>query len=232
MSLVSFSTIAIRMKPALLMLWTAIDNLLHAFPVFSAILDHCGRYVITGSDDRLVKIWSMETAFCLASCRGHEVRKNREYTIWSFIRMYIKYNFVLSSLFGLWNNYQGDITDLSVSSNNAVVASASNDYSIRVVRFFSPETWYCPPLLVEKWVVTLHFSAVAFARWISYFCSSGTYRRCDCHCIQSTTLLCLSALIVSLVLHLISLFILYFSKARCDESLNNWSLFSFSILVN
>ena len=40
---------------------------------FVAIFDRVGRYVITGSDDRLVKIWSMETAFCLASCRGHEV---------------------------------------------------------------------------------------------------------------------------------------------------------------
>lgn len=29
---------------------------------------------------------------------------------------------------------KGDITDLAVSSNNAVVASASNDFSIRVVR--------------------------------------------------------------------------------------------------
>ncbi|RVX01602.1 PH-interacting protein [Vitis vinifera] len=38
----------------------------------NAIFDRSGRYVITGSDDRLVKIWSMETAFCLASCRGHE----------------------------------------------------------------------------------------------------------------------------------------------------------------
>ncbi|KAL0348600.1 UNVERIFIED_CONTAM: PH-interacting protein [Sesamum angustifolium] len=37
-----------------------------------AIFDRSGRYVITGSDDRLVKIWSMETAYCLASCRGHE----------------------------------------------------------------------------------------------------------------------------------------------------------------
>ncbi|CAK7326373.1 unnamed protein product [Dovyalis caffra] len=36
------------------------------------IFDRSGRYVVTGSDDRLVKIWSMETAFCLASCRGHE----------------------------------------------------------------------------------------------------------------------------------------------------------------
>lgn len=41
-----------------------------------AIFDRSGRYVITGSDDRLVKIWSMETAFCLASCRGHEVSVN------------------------------------------------------------------------------------------------------------------------------------------------------------
>lgn len=39
----------------------------------AAILDGSGRYVISGSDDRLVKIWSMETAFCLASCRGHDV---------------------------------------------------------------------------------------------------------------------------------------------------------------
>ncbi|KAG8096270.1 hypothetical protein GUJ93_ZPchr0013g37356 [Zizania palustris] len=62
--------------------------------------DRTGRYVITGSDDRLVKIWAMETAFCLASCRGHE----------------------------------GDITDLAVSSNNAVVASSSNDFIIRVWR--------------------------------------------------------------------------------------------------
>ena len=37
---------------------------------FVAIFDRSGRYVITGSDNRLVKIWSMETAFCLASCHG------------------------------------------------------------------------------------------------------------------------------------------------------------------
>lgn len=43
------------------------------FPYRTAIFDRSGRYVITGSDDRLVKIWSMETALCLASCRGHEV---------------------------------------------------------------------------------------------------------------------------------------------------------------
>lgn len=50
--------------------------LLHGFhttPVSAATFDRTGRYVITGSDDRLVKIWATETAFCLASCRGHEV---------------------------------------------------------------------------------------------------------------------------------------------------------------
>ncbi|KAG9139397.1 hypothetical protein Leryth_017313 [Lithospermum erythrorhizon] len=44
----------------------------HRHAVYCAIFDRSGRYVITGSDDRLVKIWSMETAYCLASCRGHE----------------------------------------------------------------------------------------------------------------------------------------------------------------
>lgn len=47
-----------------------------------AIFDRSGRYVITGSDDRLVKIWSMETAFCLASCRGHEVGSDCMRNIW------------------------------------------------------------------------------------------------------------------------------------------------------
>ncbi|XP_038719342.1 PH-interacting protein-like isoform X2 [Tripterygium wilfordii] len=44
----------------------------HRNAVYCAIFDRSGRYVITGSDDRLVKIWSMETAYCLTSCRGHE----------------------------------------------------------------------------------------------------------------------------------------------------------------
>ncbi|XP_050372608.1 uncharacterized protein LOC126790430 [Argentina anserina] len=44
----------------------------HRNAVYCAIFDRSGRYVITGSDDRLVKIWLIETAFCLASCRGHE----------------------------------------------------------------------------------------------------------------------------------------------------------------
>ncbi|PON72397.1 Guanine nucleotide-binding protein, beta subunit [Trema orientale] len=44
----------------------------HRDAVYCAIFDRSGRYVITGADDRLVKIWSMETALCLASCRGHE----------------------------------------------------------------------------------------------------------------------------------------------------------------
>ncbi|XP_027187963.1 uncharacterized protein [Cicer arietinum] len=44
----------------------------HRNAVYCAIFDRSGRYVITGSDDRLVKIWSMETAYSLASCRGHE----------------------------------------------------------------------------------------------------------------------------------------------------------------
>ena len=48
-------------------------NAVRTLPLSAATFDRTGRYVITGSDDRLVKIWAMETAFCLASCRGHEV---------------------------------------------------------------------------------------------------------------------------------------------------------------
>uniref|UniRef100_A0A166CCV4 Uncharacterized protein n=1 Tax=Daucus carota subsp. sativus TaxID=79200 RepID=A0A166CCV4_DAUCS len=44
----------------------------HRNAVYCAIFDRTGRYVITGSDDRLVKIWSMETGLSLVSCRGHE----------------------------------------------------------------------------------------------------------------------------------------------------------------
>ncbi|KAK2968354.1 hypothetical protein RJ640_021743, partial [Escallonia rubra] len=86
----------------------------HRDAVYCAIFDRSGRYVITGSDDRLVKIWSMETAFCLASCRGHEL-----YFLIYLCTLLVK---------------KGDITDLAVSSNNVLVASASNDYTIRVWR--------------------------------------------------------------------------------------------------
>jgi hypothetical protein len=45
-----------------------------------------------------------------------------------FVFLSISSDFLLSL-----HKTKGDITDLAVSSNNAVVASASNDYSIRVV---------------------------------------------------------------------------------------------------
>ncbi|KAJ7532308.1 hypothetical protein O6H91_14G082300 [Diphasiastrum complanatum] len=44
----------------------------HRNAVYCAIFDRSGQYVITGSDDRLVKIWSSGSGLCLRSCRGHE----------------------------------------------------------------------------------------------------------------------------------------------------------------
>ncbi|KAH7296782.1 hypothetical protein KP509_26G038600 [Ceratopteris richardii] len=44
----------------------------HRNAVYCAIFDKSGEYIITGSDDRLVKIWSTATGFCLCSCRGHD----------------------------------------------------------------------------------------------------------------------------------------------------------------
>jgi PH-interacting protein len=67
----------------------------------------------------------METAFCLASCRGHEVSL-----------LIAMQHFKYSQPFTKLHRFQikGDITDLAVSSNNAVVASSANDFVIRVVR--------------------------------------------------------------------------------------------------
>ncbi|KAF2289074.1 hypothetical protein GH714_025660 [Hevea brasiliensis] len=71
------------------------------FSLLSSIFDRSGRYVVTGSDDRLVKIWSWKLPFAWPAVVDMK-----------------------------W----GDITDLAVSSNNALVASASNDCIIRVWR--------------------------------------------------------------------------------------------------
>ena len=101
-----------------------------------AIFDRSGRYVITGSDNRLVKIWSMETAFCLASCRG-QVKNVYIVCHTQFFLLLLNVQtpfipFFAHLLFSIL--LKDDITDLAVSSNNALVASASNDYSIQVVR--------------------------------------------------------------------------------------------------
>ncbi|KAK9829398.1 hypothetical protein WJX72_005590 [[Myrmecia] bisecta] len=69
----------------------------HRYAVYCIAFDRRGRYIITGSDDRLVKIWSSETAMLLRSCRGHD----------------------------------GEVTDLAVSVDNTMVASSSNDHTVR-----------------------------------------------------------------------------------------------------
>ncbi|KAL0034434.1 hypothetical protein WJX79_002167 [Trebouxia sp. C0005] len=51
----------------------------------------------SGSDDRLVKIWSVQTALLLRSCRGHD----------------------------------GEVTDLAINLDSTMVASSSNDTTIR-----------------------------------------------------------------------------------------------------
>jgi len=45
----------------------------HSQPVYALALDPLMRYVITGSDDNMIKIWSMVTGVVLAACKGHSV---------------------------------------------------------------------------------------------------------------------------------------------------------------
>ncbi|KAL4448446.1 hypothetical protein ABPG75_005665 [Micractinium tetrahymenae] len=70
----------------------------HRFAVYCLAYDRTGRYLITGSDDRLVKIWSTTTGLLQAACRGHDA----------------------------------EVTDLSVSADNSLVASSSMDGTVRV----------------------------------------------------------------------------------------------------
>lgn len=41
--------------------------------MYALALDPLMRYVITGSDDYMIKIWSMVTGVTLSACRGHTV---------------------------------------------------------------------------------------------------------------------------------------------------------------
>ncbi|PSC70372.1 WD40 YVTN repeat-like-containing domain,Bromodomain isoform [Micractinium conductrix] len=70
----------------------------HRFAVYCVCYDRSGRFIVTGSDDRLVKIWSTVTGLLQASCRGHDA----------------------------------EITDLSVSADNSLMASSSMDGTVRV----------------------------------------------------------------------------------------------------
>lgn len=44
----------------------------HRSAVYCVLCDFKNRYVITGADDRLVKIWSRNTGYLLRTCRGHQ----------------------------------------------------------------------------------------------------------------------------------------------------------------
>jgi len=43
----------------------------HRSAVYCIVYDKAGRYIVTGSDDRLVKIWSTASGYLLCTCRGH-----------------------------------------------------------------------------------------------------------------------------------------------------------------
>ena len=44
----------------------------HRFVIYCITFDKTGQYIITGSDDSRVKIWSVLTGFLAAVCRGHQ----------------------------------------------------------------------------------------------------------------------------------------------------------------
>lgn len=44
----------------------------HQCAVFTTVFDHSSRFIITGSDDHLIKIWSMHSAYLQYTLRGHD----------------------------------------------------------------------------------------------------------------------------------------------------------------
>ena len=70
----------------------------HSMAAYCVVYNRTGDLIITGSDDRLVKIWSSRTGLLLRSCRGHVQ----------------------------------EVSDLTVSHDNKVLASASVDGIIRL----------------------------------------------------------------------------------------------------
>lgn len=79
---------------------------------------------------------------------------------------------------------KGDITDLAVSSNNAVVASGSNDFVIRVVCYHH-STKLLSMFRILRPLNCLSPLAVALNRWNASLSFAGTHRSCYCYCIQS-----------------------------------------------
>jgi len=71
----------------------------HGFnEVYCVVFDQTGRFLATGADDMLVKVWNVDSALLMYSLRGH----------------------------------MGEITDLAVSPNNALLASSDTKQMIRV----------------------------------------------------------------------------------------------------
>ena len=46
----------------------------HNYPAYIIAADPAGRYMLTGSDDAVVKVWCVKTGVLQASCCGHMAR--------------------------------------------------------------------------------------------------------------------------------------------------------------
>ena len=96
----------------------------HSSAVYVLAIDHESRYVLSGSDDAVVKIWSLSTGVLLNSCRGHEVR-GRIVNLVFIDKVRIVHDMCYCCL-------HGEVTDVKVSCDSKMAASSSTDTVIRV----------------------------------------------------------------------------------------------------
>ncbi|KAL5036390.1 hypothetical protein BDV3_005082 [Batrachochytrium dendrobatidis] len=102
----------------------------HLAPVYSVIFDRTGTRLVTGGDDSLVKVWSIESGWLMETLRGHQTY--------------------------LPTNERVVIIDIAIDYYNKHLATAANDQYIRLWNFDSltPKQ----SLHVGKEITTITFS--------------------------------------------------------------------------
>ncbi|KAH6576981.1 hypothetical protein BASA61_009287 [Batrachochytrium salamandrivorans] len=102
----------------------------HLAPVYSVIFDCTGTRLVTGGDDALVKVWSVESGWLMETIRGHQTY--------------------------LPTNERVVIIDVALDHSNKHLATAANDNYIRIWNFETLTPMQS--LLVGKEITTITFS--------------------------------------------------------------------------
>lgn len=92
----------------------------HRAVVYCTACDAQGQYLVTGADDRLVKVCRL---LFLTACRLHDGHTMITMQVWSLSTFL---------LLAVCRGHDAEVTELSINATNTLLASCSNDSTIRV----------------------------------------------------------------------------------------------------